>query len=108
MGPAIGRREFPAGAKVRAAVLKGIAGVMQVLDAFIEWNHARDFLAHFPACFATEQMRAVRADRGGQFAQDFPLGARLADETRNFGTEHDAALRAGLGAAVVLLIARLG
>ena len=53
-------------------------------------------------------MRALGAGHGGKLAQDFPLGARLADLARNLRTEHNAPLSAGLRAAIVLLVTRLG
>ena len=45
-------------------------------------------------------------NRGGEVAQDFPFGLRLADLARNFRAEHDASLRARFRPAIVLLVAR--
>src|SRR5947208_14899012 len=106
MGLAVGRRERPAGAEVRAAVLERVAGAFEVLDAVVERNDAGDLLAQFPAGFASQQMRAIGKRCRGDIAHDFPFSARFADLAWDFGAEHDASPGAGFGAAVVLLVAR--
>ena len=90
---AVGRGKFPIGAEMRAAVLEGVAGFAQMLNAVVERNDARDFVAHRLAGFAFEQVRAFGISRGGEFAQDFPFGARFADLTRNFRAEKRCGVR---------------
>src|SRR2546429_5727386 len=104
MGFAVGRGEFPVRAQMRAAVLKSVTGVVQVLNAVVEWDYTGNFFAHFPAGLAAEQMRAFGMNGGSKFTQNFPLRFRFADGSGNLGAEHDATLRARLGAAVSLFI----
>src|ERR1043165_3244571 len=104
MSPAIRRRKFPAGAKMRAAVLERVARVFKILDAVVERDDAGDFVADFPSRFAAENMGAFRLDRRRQITQNSPFGPRFANLARNFRTEHDATFGARLGAAIVLLV----
>ena len=73
MGFAIWCWKFPIGAQLASAILDGITSGSQVLYTFIERYNPRDFLTHFPAGFATQQMRPLRMGRGGKFSQNFPF-----------------------------------
>src|SRR2546429_1972752 len=108
MGFAVGRGEFPVRAQMRAAVLKGVPGVVQALNAVVGWNQTGNFFAHFPAGLAAEQMRAFGMNGGSKFTQNFPLRFRFADVAGDFWAEQDAALRAPLGAAALPFLTRLG
>src|SRR4051812_20050723 len=108
MGFAVGCWKFPIATKMRAAVLDGVAGFAEVLDAVVEWNDAGDFFAHLPTGLTTEQVRAIGISSRGQVAQDFPFGAGFADLARNFRTERDAAFGGGFGSTVVLFVSRFG
>src|SRR2546429_5074564 len=98
MGFAVGRGEFPVRAQMRAAVLKGVPGVVQALNAVVEWDHTGNFFAHFPAGLAAEQMRAFGMNGGSKFTQNFPLRFRFADAAGDFWAENEPAPGACLGA----------
>src|SRR5581483_11831136 len=101
---AVGGGKFPISTQMRAAVLESIAGFVELLKTIVERHDAGNFLAHLPTGFTAKQMCAPGMDRGRQFAQDFPLGARLADLPGNFRAEYDAPLGDGFRSAIVLFI----
>lgn len=57
--------ELAVGTKMRAAVLKSVAGFAEVLKAVVERDDAGDLVAHGLARFAAEQVGALRPDGGG-------------------------------------------
>src|SRR5260370_13217054 len=52
VGFAVGRGEFPIGAEMRTAVLKGVTGLVQMLEAIVEVDDLGDLVAHGRAGFA--------------------------------------------------------
>ena len=78
------------------------------MDSLVERNDASDFFAHGPAGFAAKQVGALGPGGGGHFAQNLPFGAGFANLARELGAEHDAALGAGFGAAIILLVTGFG
>src|SRR5260370_17082971 len=104
VGFAVGRWEFPIGAEMRTAVLKGVTGLVQMLEAIVEGDDPGDLLAHGRAGLAAEELGAVRVGRRGELAQDFPLGFRFTDLAWNLRTENDAPFGAGFVAPILLLL----
>ena len=76
VGFAVRRREPPVRAKVRATVLNGIAGLLQVLDSIIKGHDPGDFLAQPLTRLPTQQVGALRKGSSGHFAKDLPFGHR--------------------------------
>jgi hypothetical protein len=100
--------EQSVGGEMPTAVLKGVSGPREMLDAVVERDDASDLGADGRTALAAELRGAQWVDGGRQLAKDPPLRLGFADLARQLRAEHHPPLRAGLRAATVLLVARLG
>ena len=71
MSFAISSGEVAIGAQMRAAILEGVTGLSQMLEAIIHGDDLGDFIAHLLARFTFEERGALRISGGRDFAKNF-------------------------------------
>ena len=85
VSPAVGSGELPVRAQVPTAVLEGVAGFLQALDAVVERDELGDLFADGLAGLASEQRRAPRVNRRRKFAENFPFRFRFSSLSLSSG-----------------------
>ena len=105
--PAVGNS--PPGAQVAAAVLHGVADLLELLDAGVQSARASAISVAQRAVVAPTRTGRARSGRtrDGELGEDLPLAAGLARAgPATCGAEHDLALGRRARAAALLLVAR--
>src|SRR6185436_4699768 len=91
-----------------ASPLNLIAGLLQMLDAFISGNRASNLVSNRLGVVKMDQVSGIGSRRLGDEHRDLPLGQGFADPAAWYlGAKKNAALGRGLGAAAALLVASL-